>query len=63
MTIAEQIRLLTEDPGANQLAKIVDQLQTQVNACCGGGINNVAGASESSKAPPEKTGPAGPQPK
>lgn len=43
MSYAEKIRKLTEDPGANELARIVDQLQAQVNACCGGGgLNNAA---------------------
>lgn len=43
MTYAERIRRLTEDPGANELAKICDQMQAQITACCGGGgLNNVA---------------------
>lgn len=34
MTIAEEIKLLTTDPGARRLAEIADQIQEQVNRCC-----------------------------
>ena len=34
MTIAEEIKLLTTDPGVRRLAEIADQIQEQVNRCC-----------------------------
>jgi ABC-type Zn2+ transport system substrate-binding protein/surface adhesin len=52
MTIAEEIKLLTTDPGARRLAEIADQIQEQVNRCCGYGSDLRPEAPSPSLAPP-----------
>lgn len=52
MTIADEIKLLTTDPGARRLAEIADQLQEQVNRCCDCGSDLRSAAPSPSLAQP-----------
>lgn len=58
MTIAEEIRRLTEDPGANRLAQIADMLQQKLNECCGVELNNRAKPATDVKSPAPTPNPA-----
>ncbi len=52
MTIADEIKLLTTDPGARRLAEIADQIQEQVNRCCDCGSDLRPAAPIPSPTPP-----------
>ena len=52
MTIADEIKLLTTDPGARRLAEIADQIQEQVNRCCDYGSDLHPAVPSPSPAPP-----------
>lgn len=56
MSYQAEISKLTLDAGARRLAQIVDAMQAQVDACCGGSIAAKEAATE--KPDPPATGSA-----
>mgnify|MGYP000202128848 CR=1 FL=1 len=66
LTVAEEIKRLTSDPGARRLGEHVDSLLTRVKtleekvaACCAPNPNPVAGPSPSTPEPPPAEPPTG----
>lgn len=64
MSAEDEIRKLTIDPGPIALARLFDNMQARVDACCGGSLNAAkaqpktdesGGASPTSKAEPAGT--------
>lgn len=47
MSAENDVRKLTIDPGAIALARLFDQLNEQVQNCCGGGDNSSAKGAKS----------------
>ena len=52
MSYSAEIIRLTSDAGARRLAQIVDEMQAQVNACCGGSIAAKGSAKAAPDSPP-----------